>query len=65
LQLVFFEGVEAMTTALPLKEIHHVELLVGNAKQAAFYYQSAFGFCRCSAARGSRKRQALIVHKDN
>lgn len=27
-----------------LKRIHHVELWVGNAKQAAFFYRNAFGF---------------------
>ncbi len=27
-----------------LSRIHHVELVVGNAKQAAFYYRQAFGF---------------------
>jgi 4-hydroxyphenylpyruvate dioxygenase len=29
---------------LKLKRIHHVELWVGNAKQAAFFYRQAFGF---------------------
>ena len=29
---------------LRLKSIHHVELLVGNARQAAYYYRRAFGF---------------------
>ena len=29
---------------LGLKRVHHVELWVGNAKQAAFYYRKAFGF---------------------
>ena len=33
-----------MATPLPLKSIHHVELLVGNAKQAAYFYRKAFGF---------------------
>ncbi len=27
-----------------LKRIHHVEMVVGNAKQAAFFYRKAFGF---------------------
>ena len=27
-----------------LKRIHHVEFVVGNAKQAAFFYRQAFGF---------------------
>jgi len=29
---------------MPLNGIHHVELYVGNAKQAAFFYRHAFGF---------------------
>ncbi len=39
-----------MTEPLPLKSIHHVELLVGNAKQAAFYYRKAFGFSQLAYA---------------
>lgn len=35
---------------LPLKAIHHVELLVGNAKQAAYYYRRAFGFSQLAYA---------------
>jgi 4-hydroxyphenylpyruvate dioxygenase len=31
---------------MPLNGIHHVELYVGNALQAAFYYARAFGFRR-------------------
>ncbi len=27
-----------------VSKVHHVELIVGNAKQAAFYYRKAFGF---------------------
>ena len=29
---------------LKLRQIHHVEFWVGNAKQAAFFYRKAFGF---------------------
>jgi len=29
---------------LPLKGIDHIEFFVGNAKQSAYYYRSAFGF---------------------
>ncbi len=29
---------------LPLKGVHHIELYVGNAKQAAYFYQGAMGF---------------------
>lgn len=39
-----------MTAPLPLKEIHHVEILVGNAKQASFYYRKAFGFSQIAYA---------------
>lgn len=35
---------------LPLKAIHHVELLVGNAKQAAYFYRHAFGFSQIAYA---------------
>lgn len=35
---------------LRLKSIHHVTFLVGNAKQAAFYYRKAFGFSQTAYA---------------
>src|SRR5204862_8321179 len=34
----------AAADPMPLNGIDHVELWVGNAKQAAFFYQRAFGF---------------------
>ena len=40
-----------MTDFMPLDGWDHVELWVGNAKQAAFYYERAFGF-RCTAYAG-------------
>jgi 4-hydroxyphenylpyruvate dioxygenase len=33
-----------MDNPLRLRQIHHVEFWVGNAKQAAFFYRHAFGF---------------------
>jgi 4-hydroxyphenylpyruvate dioxygenase len=33
-----------MPNSLPLKRIHHVEFIVGNAKQAAYFYRQALGF---------------------
>ncbi len=36
--------------ALRLKSIHHVELWVGNARQAAYYYRQAFGFSQFAYA---------------
>jgi 4-hydroxyphenylpyruvate dioxygenase len=35
----------------PVKSIHHIELYVGNAKQAAYFYTKAFGF-QAKAYRG-------------
>jgi 4-hydroxyphenylpyruvate dioxygenase len=35
---------------LRLKSIHHVQFLVGNAKQAAFYYRNAWGFSQSAYA---------------
>lgn len=35
---------------LPLKRMHHLELLVGNAKQAAYFYRRAFGFSQLAYA---------------
>jgi len=39
-----------MSNPLRLKSIHHVELWVGNAKQAAYYYRHAFGFAQFAYA---------------
>jgi len=33
-----------MVNPLRIQSIHHVELFVGNARQAAYYYRNAFGF---------------------
>src|SRR3954465_8721057 len=35
---------------LKLRQIHHVEFWVGNAKQAAFFYRHAFGFSQVAYA---------------
>jgi len=35
---------------LPLKSIHHVEFWVGNAKQAEYFYRTAFGMSRFAYA---------------
>jgi 4-hydroxyphenylpyruvate dioxygenase len=37
-------------TSLRLRSIHHVELWVGNARQAAYYYRQAFGFSQFAYA---------------
>src|SRR6476660_10351966 len=49
---------------LPLKAIHHVELLVGNAKQAAYYYRHAFGFSQLAYAgpeTGVREQASYVM----
>jgi 4-hydroxyphenylpyruvate dioxygenase len=33
-----------MSGSLPIRRIHHIEFVVGNAKQAAYYYRNALGF---------------------
>ena len=33
-----------MSEPLAVQAVHHVELVVGNARQAAYYYCKAFGF---------------------
>jgi 4-hydroxyphenylpyruvate dioxygenase len=49
---------------LRLKSIHHVEFLVGNAKQAAFFYRQAFGFSQAAYAgleTGSRDQTSYLL----
>ena len=36
---------------LRIKRIHHIEFLVGNARQAAYFYRKGFGFSQ-TAYRG-------------
>ena len=40
----------ATTDHMPLDGWDHIELWVGNAKQAAYYYEHAFGFTRTAYA---------------
>lgn len=47
-----------------LNSIHHVELLVGNAKQAAFFYRKAFGFSQVAYAgpeTGVREQASYVM----
>jgi len=49
---------------LHLKRIHHVEFWVGNAKQAAYFYRSAFGFSQTAYAgleTGSRDVASYVL----
>ncbi|MEM7356581.1 MAG: VOC family protein, partial [Acidobacteriota bacterium] len=43
--------VRTSVNPLGLKRVHHVEMWVGNAKQASFFYRNAFGFSQ-TAYRG-------------
>ena len=51
---------------LPLKNIHHVELWVGNAKQASYYYRKAFGFSQIAYSgleTGSREKASYVLQQ--
>src|SRR4051795_2694090 len=51
---------------MPLLGIDHVELFVGNAKQAAFYYVNAFGFKEVAYSgleTGVRDRASHVVQQ--
>jgi 4-hydroxyphenylpyruvate dioxygenase len=52
---------------LPLLGTDHIELYVGNAKQAAFYYKTAFGFqdCAYTGLETGNKEQTSYVLKQN
>lgn len=53
---------------LPLKAIHHVELLVGNAKQAAYFYRHAFGFSQLAYAgpeTGVKEQASYVLYQGN
>jgi 4-hydroxyphenylpyruvate dioxygenase len=51
---------------LGIRRLHHLELLVGNAKQAAFYYRHAFGFAAFAYAgleTGQRSRASYALQQ--
>lgn len=52
---------------LPLRTVHHVELYVGNARQASYYYRSAFGFSLIAYAgpeTGCREYASYVLQQD-
>ena len=54
------------TDFMPLKGWDHVEFWVGNAKQAAYFYEQAFGFTRTAYAgpeTGVRDRASYVVEQ--
>ncbi len=51
---------------LRLRKIHHVEMWVGNAKQAAYFYRQAFGFSQIAYAgleTGLRDRCSYVLEQ--
>ena len=53
---------------MPLDGWDHVELWVGNAKQAAYYYEHAFGFRRTAYAgpeTGVRDRASYVLEQND
>ena len=53
---------------VPLKAVHHVELWVGNAKQAAYYYRNAFGFSQLAYSgleTGNRDYASYVLSQGN
>jgi 4-hydroxyphenylpyruvate dioxygenase len=51
---------------LKIKKIHHVEMYVGNAKQADYYYRHAFGFERvayCGLETGNREQCSYALQQ--
>lgn len=51
---------------LQLKRVHHTEFWVGNARQAAFYYNRAFGFSQVAYSgleTGNRDRASYVMNQ--
>ena len=54
------------TEYFPIHDFHHVEFLVGNAKQAVHYYRSAFGFephAYCGPETGIRDKVSYVLKR--
>ena len=57
-----------MEDFLPIKRIDHVEFYVGNAKQAAHFYKTAFGFAQTAYSgleTGVRDRASYVLEQHN
>ena len=51
---------------VPLKAVHHLEFWVGNAKQAAYFYRTAFGFNQIAYSgleTGNRERASYVLEQ--
>jgi len=61
------EHPSATTDFLPLKGTDHVEFYVGNARQAAYFYRTAFGMSQVAYAgpeTGQRDRASYVLQQD-
>jgi 4-hydroxyphenylpyruvate dioxygenase len=57
-----------MSEPVPLRSIHHVEFVVGNAKQAAYFYRKAFGFSQVAylgPETGHRDRASYALRQND
>src|SRR3712207_9012139 len=57
-----------MTDLMPIQGYHHIEFWVGNAKQAAHFYRTAFGFTPVAYAgleTGVRDRASYVLQQRN
>lgn len=57
---------QAAADFLRLQSIHHIEILTGNAKQAAYFYRAAFGMklaAYCGPETGVRDRVSYLVEQ--
>jgi 4-hydroxyphenylpyruvate dioxygenase len=66
-QILTAQGKASAADFLPLNGTDHVELYVGNAKQAAYYYQMAFGFELIAYAgpeTGIRDRASYVLQQN-
>lgn len=55
-----------MEKSLPIKRVHHVELIVGNALQAAYFYRKALGFDQVAylgPETGHRDRASYVLEQ--
>ena len=61
------QAVMGQGSGLPISGIHHVELWVGNAKQAAYFYRKAFGFSQvayCGPETNVRDRASYALKQN-
>ncbi len=51
---------------LKIRQVHHIEFYVGNAKQADYYYRNAFGFSRIAYSgleTGDREKTSYVLQQ--